>query len=567
MLKLRNVLAAISLAAAFFALAACGGGTTTSGNAGGAVGDAVTLSPDNPIELTALIVTNQMAPAPGNRITEALRERLGVTLVYDILAPDQQDQRIGVMLAAGAELPDLVGVTDLNARLVQGGALLRLDPFLDSGNWPRLAEHIAPVRARLTWTGGGVEDGIYQIPNYNRFYGDPPIMSPTHFGTAFWLQKSVLEWHGFPDLSNMTLDRYFDLIEEYMAAHPTIDGMPTIGFTFPFMGRPWGLTNPPMFLAGFPNNGGVIVREGGIAELYAGSQYAQDFFRFLNQAFLRGLVDPESFTRTVDDYLAALATGRVLGMHDQRWAFGTSYDALVSAGRYERTWVSTTPTFPGRTPWYADRPVLNVNQGFGIAADAENPELILSFIEALLDPEIQILLSWGIAGEDFMIDTNGEFYRTPEQRANANDITWVQHNRLEALLDIMPKMQGTLPDGNAFAPGDQPREFLDGVSDYNRFFLESYGKSTWMDFTNDPPPNPVYYPAWQISMPDGSAAQLANAQLEEAALMHLPRIVMAAPGEFDALWQEYLDFLALIDTAAVEAVITQGLQERIAAGQ
>ncbi|GAB6090574.1 type 2 periplasmic-binding domain-containing protein [Spirochaeta dissipatitropha] len=531
--------------------------------AAGGSGEPYEFSPDRPVTINAWIVTGQMAPDPGNKISRLLRERLGVTINYDITAPDQQLDRIGIMLSSGS-IPELVGATDQNARLTQGGALLRLDPYLDSGKWPMLLEHIEPYRERLSYRGPEVEDGLYQFPNYNRFYGNPPIMSPTHWGTAFWIQKDVLAYHGYPDLENMTLERYFDLIESYMDAHPTIDGMPTIGFSFPMQGRVWGLTNPPLFLAGYPNDGGVMVDDGQ-ARIYADSEYAYKYFKFLNMANDRGLLDPESFTQTLDQYLAKVASGRVLGVHDQRWGFGTAHDALVASGQHERTFAATMPTYEGRDPWYADRDVLNIHQGFGIAANARNPELLLSFLETMLSPEWQTILSWGIEGEDYLVDENGLFYRTEAQRANAESLTWRQANRLEALIDILPKRLGELPGGNAFSPGDQPSEFFDGLNDYDRNFLEAYGKQTWRQFLNDPPQNPAHYPAWQISLADGSAAQLAGQQMEDAAQRYLPRAILTSPGNFDTVWAEYIAALDRVDVAAFEAAITAGVQERIKA--
>ncbi|WP_184745583.1 extracellular solute-binding protein [Spirochaeta isovalerica] len=526
-------------------------------------GEPHVFSPDNPVTIDAWIVTSQTAPSPDNKISKLLKEKLGVTLNYDITTPDQQLDRIGIMLAAGS-IPELVGSTDQQARLVQGGALLRLDDYLDSGRWPLLAEHVRPVRKKLTWTGGGVEDGLYQFPNYNRFYGNPPIMSPIHWGTAFWIQKDVLAFHNYPSLENMTLERYFDMIESYMKANPTIDGAKTIGFSFPMQGRVWGLTNPPLFLAGYPNDGGVMVDDGQ-AKIYANSKYAYDYFKFLNMAHDRGLVDPESFTQTLDQYLAKVASGRVLGVHDQRWSFGTANDALVANGQYERTYAATMPTFPGKKPYYADRDVLNINQGFGIASNAENPELLLDFLEIMLTPEWQTILSWGIEGEDYLVDENGLFYKTQEMRDNFNNLTWKQDNRLEALLDIMVKRQGELPGGNAFAAGDQPGEFFDSLKQYDKDFLAAYGLQTWRQFVNDPPPNPAHYPAWQISPPDGSAAQVANQQLEDAAQRYLSEAVLTDPARFDSVWDEYMAAIDSIDVAAFEAVITEGVQARIRA--
>jgi len=570
MKRLVSIFSLLLLTFVLLALTACSN-DTPAGGVERTPGTRVELSGSNQVTIPTLLVTNQLAPAADNKISALLRERLGVTITYEIVPISEQSTRIATALAGG-HLPDLVGVTEQEGTLVHGGGLLRLDPFLDSGQWPNLAAHVAPYRQRLTWTDGGVPDGIYQFPNFNRFYAhtpEQPILGPVHWGSGFFIQKSVLEWHGFPDTSNMDLDRYFQLIYDYARAHPTIDGMPTIGFTFPaFPGRTWGMTNPPLFLAGHPNNGGVFVFDDHSsttirAEIYAISDYARRYFEILNYWYLRGLIDPEAWTQTEDEYMAKLATGRVLGMHDQRWGFSNAYDALVAEGRYNRTWVPTEPTMDGHSPWYADRDVMNINQGFGISSTAQNPELILTFLDTMLSPEWQIILSWGIEGEDFFVDANGVFYRNDEQRANANDLTWRTHNRLEAFFDVMPKMQGGFPCGNAFSAGDQPGEFLIGLSGYNRFFLESYNKGSWRQFVQAPPSNPVYYPAWQISPPHGSVAQVAGQQLEDAAVEFLPRTISAPAGQFAARWQEYVDRVNMIDVAAFEASITEGLQERM----
>jgi len=538
--------------------------------------DGAVLSPDNPVEISMLIVTNQVAPAPGNRISNLLQERLGVTINYEIVTPEMQAERLSVLIAGGgAGLPDILATSETEARLTSAGAKLRLDPFLDTGRWPNIYEHVAPYRRRLSWTGGGVDDGLYTVPNYNRFYGNPPILGGTHWGSGFFIQKRVLEWHGFPDLSNMTLERYFQLIEEFIEENPyTPEGLPHIGFTFPaFPGRVWGMTNPPMFLAGHPNNGGVII-ENGIASIYADSDYARRYFQFLNEMFNRNslfagdvvLIDPEATTQSQDMYFANIASGRVLGMHDQRWGFGSPHDSLVAAGQFDRTFVATMPTFDGNAPWYADRDVMNIHQGFAISSTVsdERAELLLYFIDTILSEEWQILLSWGEEGIDYHVGPDGIFYRTPEQRLEQDDTIWRQHNRLMAFQDMMPKRQGTLSCGNAFSPGDQPLEFMASLSDYDRWFLEQYNKRTWRDFVNDPPPNPVYYPAWQISVGSGTPAQMASADLEAAALMFLPRMIMATVDEFDGIWAEYLAHIALIDVEAFETAMTEGVQERIA---
>ncbi len=63
----------------------------------------------------------------------------------------------------------------------------------------------------------------------------------------------------------------------------------------------------------------------------------------------------------------------------------------------------------------------------------------------------------GIEGEDYQVGEGGLFTRTEEQRANARDLTWRASNRLEALLDMLPKHNGQFSDGNATARTTSPR--------------------------------------------------------------------------------------------------------------
>ncbi|WP_255491615.1 extracellular solute-binding protein [Actinotalea sp. JY-7876] len=518
-----------------------------------------TLTPSNPTTITTWITSASQVPANDNKITALLEEQLGVTLKYEIVTPDNVDQKIGVMLAGG-EFPDLVGTTDLKMRLLEGGALLPLDDMLETGDYPNLATHVEDDINKMSYSGTEVDPGLYIIPNYNRFYGE--ITGGTYYGPAFWIQKRVLEDAGYPDLENMTLERYFELIENFKAENPETEGIPTVGFELlASTGREWGMTNPPALLSGSPNNGGVIVDEDGNAEIYADKDIARDFYEVLNEQYDAGLVDPESFTLTFDQYTAKLAAGNVLGMHDQGWNFQTASDSLRSAGKDEYTYVPLMPVYDGVEPWYADRDVMNTNQGFGVSASSEQPEKALKFLDIMLSEPWQKVLSWGIEGEDYEVGDDGMFVRTEEQRANARDLTWRASNRLEALLDMLPKHQGQFSDGNAFSPDDQPTEFFETLTDYDRGFMEQYDKKTWREFVNAPPENPKYYPAWNIALSDD--ANQVNQQLTDANVQHLPKIIAGDPAEFDANWEAYVGAIGNIDVQVYEDAINAGIQERL----
>ena len=77
-------------------------------------------------------------------------------------------------------------------------------------------------------------------------------------GPAFWTQKDVLAWDGYSNPK--TLDAYFDLLERYFKAHPTIDGQPTLRFEVHSQDwRSFCLKNAPQHLIGGRNEGDVVV--------------------------------------------------------------------------------------------------------------------------------------------------------------------------------------------------------------------------------------------------------------------------------------------------------------------
>ncbi|MDR1642779.1 MAG: ABC transporter substrate-binding protein [Clostridiales bacterium] len=587
---MKRIISALLAAVLAFSLAACGSGSQPTANQEPATaasqapaaaktaapaadpapaaepaqtGGLPVLSPSNPVTLTTWITSNYAAPSNDNKLTKLLKDKLGVTISYEIITPDNADQKIGVMLAGG-DYPDLVGAVELNARFITGGALIPLDDYLKPDVADVLYTHVEPYWNRLSFDAGDGAKHIYVLPNYNRYYGE--ITGGTNYSASgFWIQKDVLADAGYPDIENMTLDKYFKLIKDYMAKYPTIEGQPTIGFEIlAANGREWGLTNPPEYLAGAPNNGGVIVDSNNVAAIFADKEISKTYYQYLNQMNAEGVVDQETFTQTLDQYLAKLASGRVLGMYDQRWNFGNAYDSLHSAGKDERTYVSLLPVYDGYKPYYADREVMNINQGFGVSVSCQQPDVAVAFLNTLLSEEWQKLLSWGIEGEDYSVGADGLFTRSEAQRNNAKDLVWRASNRLEALLDILPKHQGTYSDGNAYSADDQPTEFFATLVDYDKDFLTKYNKKTWRDFLNQPPDNPVYYPAWNIALPDGSEAQMANTQLTDTSLQFLPKAILAAPSEFESIWSDYVAQIGKINIKAYEDAVNAGIQERIA---
>jgi putative aldouronate transport system substrate-binding protein len=457
------------------------------------------------------------------------------------------DERIGTMLAGG-QYPDIIAQASQQYLMLRGGAFLRLDDLVFNGNYPLLADHVAPFMDKLSWRGGDVPDGLYIFPNYNRYYVRVP--GDTHWGPGFWLQKAVLADAGYPDLTGLTPEGYLKLIEDYAAKNPEINGTKTIGFMVPaYPEHPWAMWNTIPLLAGSPNEGGVIVDytlEVPKANIYAGSQYAYDWFKMLNEANQKGLVYPD-VVRSQDDMNSLIATGAVLGFHHQRWAFSGGIDYLVQEKMYERTYVATMPTFGNIEPWYMDVDVMNQQQGMGISVDAEDPAMLLAFLEVMMTERWQKILYWGIEGEEYFVNDDGLFERTPEMVEQQEQIDWQASNRLLVFRDQLPKHQGFWPDGNPFDAGGSTIDFYNNLSDYDREFLENYNKSTWKEFLNEVRPNPVHYPAWQAQL--STEAQQADQQVQNTMLEFLPQLIFCDPADFDTVWEQYN---AVLDMVPVE---------------
>jgi putative aldouronate transport system substrate-binding protein len=514
------------------------------------------LSPDHPIELSMIVFSYAEQPDfQNNKILRLFREELGVTLNLEIIASNHEE-KIGVMIADGTNYPDIMNVVDVNARFVDAGALYPLDDYLKPNLAANIMEFVGPYKKRMSHISDGK---FYILPNAGRYFSEP--IANTHMGPAFWIQKDVLAEAGYP--SPRTLEEYFKLLEDYKTRHPTIDGQPTIAFSMD-AGAPdkyFTLVNPPEHLIGHPNDGNVVVTNGK-AEVFAGKDYAKRYYQFLNDMWNRGLIDRESFTQNHDQYLAKIGTGRVLGIFDQGWSFSAGTSPLVQREQHHRTYVPMMITYEGYEPYYRDRAVMNVEMGFCVSSTTTKRNEAIAFLNTILEEKWQKILFWGVEGEDYMVDANGRMYLTDAQYNQRQDPVWRAKNSLMVLQDQGPKHQDMFSDGNAFMPTAQPEVIQAYMPAYDIDFLQRYGYKTEVEFTNTPPENRVDYPAWSISLPNSSTAQIALADVLTLQQQYYPKAIVARPGEFEGVWAEFLRELEKTNYRAIEEFLNEQLALR-----
>ncbi len=501
-----------------------------------------------PITFTMFSGDQAQAPTEDNPVVLKVRELTGVTIEFEFLVGDLFE-KMGVIIASG-DFPDLMNPSQARATAMEAGVFMPVEDLIV--NYPNIMSHYEPYLDKMYAASGG--EHIYLMDNYGRYYGD--WVPTSHNGPAFWIQKDVLADAGYPHPK--TLDEYFDLIKNYIEKYPEIDGQPTIGFEIlSFDWRSFCLKNAPQHLIGHPNDGDVVVdQDTYIAELYQDKDYAKQYYKKLNDMYHEGLITVDTFTQNYDQYLAKIATGRVLGMFDQYWNFQDGEKPLKQQEKWERTYVPLGITYDGYTDWYQEAPTFTGGNGMGLTVDCKDPERALQYIDMLLTEDMQKLLQWGIEGVNYQVDDDGMFYRTEEQRANARDRNWVIRNMADQLWNQFPKIQGVFSDGNWCAPGEQPDELLAEQSNYDQAFLTNYGFSRTNEFLSPPPApqSPPYYPVWSFTIEDGSDAKIAINKITELENKYLPRIITEDADKFDQAWTDYV---AMIQDSGYEAYLEE----------
>lgn len=473
-----------------------------------------------------------------NRMLRKIAEKIGAWAKVTWLTGQTADERIGIMIAGG-EYPDLITGSTGTPSLIEANALIAIDEYWD--NYPNIKNYLSEA----DWNKVRHSDGhIYLIPQFGIIKGKE--MATEHWDEAFWIQKKVLIWANFPQIK--TMDQYFDLIEDYMKEHPTTaDGQETVGFTMSTEDwRYFGVENPPLFLTGYPNDGACIIDPETITAIdYNTIPEAYQYYKKMNEAYNRKLVHPETYTMSYDQYISLLSTGRVLGTLDQFWNFNTAVEALEAQGKFEDTYVPLPITIDGeRVDRWHSPAALDVSNGLSITKSCKDIEGALQFINDLLDDEITKMIYWGEEGVDYMVDENGVFYRTEEQRSNIRNTDWVTQNMVSSAYAYFPHYEGLFDDGiNAIDPNQQPGEYYDSLEPVEKELLDGYGYKTFLEFLSPSLPNEPWYPMWSYTNTWTTDTDYGKARAKITELKHeyLPRAMMASPEEFEDIWEEYME--------------------------
>ena len=236
-----------------------------------------------------------------NYIRGIIAQKTGVDLEENWLKQGQSSTEYVTTIIESGDYPDLIDGGDAMQYLYNEGVLVPWDEYIE--RYPNIKE----LYSDEEWDLFRQEDGhIYWANVFDNTYGESK--QTMHNDYAFWIQVRVLEWDNYPVIE--TLDEYFDLLERYSKANPTMpDGTEIIPYTV--LCEDWRyycIESAPVYLNGYLMAAGSLAVDGidsqGTRIIdYDTMPAAQEYFRKLNEEYLAGYIDQEFASQTYNEYI------------------------------------------------------------------------------------------------------------------------------------------------------------------------------------------------------------------------------------------------------------------------
>jgi len=478
-------------------------------------------------------------PEQGTYLGKYLTEKTAARMKWEFPVGDPKT-KLGLMVSSSA-YSDLVDCRNDNQAIYDAKGFIPLDDLIE-----KYGTNIKK------WLGDKIDmcrkpDGhIYWIPALFP-YGDK--IRRTQEDVALYVQKRFLKDNNWPRPKDANV--LFDMLIAYAKKNPTTKGKKTYVWTaMSTTWRDFALTNAPTVFTGHPNDGVADVdwvNGKWKVSLYFTNKAAHDTYKLYNKAFLAGLYDTESFVRDYDQYLAALSAGNILGLTDQRWQFERP-QALLKKQNEDLWYVPVSVVLPGYKEEWNPPPGPQVSEGVGISVNCKDPVTAFKWLDAQASEEFQILKWWGVKGENFSVDKDGYYYRTPAQTAKWKDKNWRDKIFGQTYFtEIVCWDNGSIySDGkNSVAPQNQPSIFYSELTDSEKEVLNAYGVKTWAELLGWPDVKRAsYFPLWTVKIPTGTDIDIVgnqtNGKAHEVRMRYTPLLIMAGPGKYETVWKQFV---------------------------
>lgn len=494
-----------------------------------------------------------------NPVAKAITEATGVTLDVSYPVASQGDAKEDIaLMIANDEYPDMIYAKSSATDLYQAGALIDMTDLIEKYG-PNIKKMYGAEMEKLKWSQD--DPGIYQLS-----YAGVNQKTLTTGGSC-QIQWAALKENDYK--YPKTLDEYEKMIKSYLAAHPkTEDGLDMIGITMSASDWHWMITlgNPAGLIAdASPDNGQWIIDDEYNVHYKHVTDEEKEYFKWLCRMYNEGILDPNFATQTDDDYIAKVASGRVVAITDAEWHYSQCEATLVADGKVDQTYVGLPVTLREDQ---VEKALLyqgtTVGWGIGITKSCEDPVRAIKFLDYLCSDEGQILYHWGIEGENYFLDDDGQPYRTDEEVAKAqSDPDYAKNTGIDNYTGFPIYGTGSYSeDGFPYTP--TTKESV--IANYNtaeKEGCEAMGFEMLTDMFAQPEEFDLlpYSALWAYQQPQ----ELAEKQtiLDEIAWPGLVKCVTGTEDEFDGNWKSMVQELTDNGLADAEEAMTEFLATKL----
>ena len=494
-----------------------------------------------------------------NPVAKAITEATGVTLDVSYPVASQGDAKEDIaLMIANDEYPDMIYAKGSATDLYQAGALIDMTDLIEKYG-PNIKKMYGAEMEKLKWSQD--DPGIYQLS-----YAGVNQKTLTTGGSC-QIQWAALKENDYK--YPKTLDEYEKMIKSYLAAHPkTEDGLDMIGITMSASDWHWMITlgNPAGLIAdASPDNGQWIIDDEYNVHYKHVTDEEKEYFKWLCRMYNEGILDPNFATQTDDDYIAKVASGRVVAITDAEWHYSQCEATLVADGKVDQTYVGLPVTLREDQ---VEKALLyqgtTVGWGIGITKSCEDPVRAIKFLDYLCSDEGQILYHWGIEGENYFLDYDGQPYRTDEEVAKAqSDPDYAKNTGIDNYTGFPIYGTGSYSeDGFPYTPTTK-ESVIANYNEAEKAGCEAMGFEMLTDMFAQPEEFDLlpYSALWAYQQPQ----ELAEKQtiLDEIAWPGLVKCVTGTEDEFDGNWESMVQELTDNGLADAEEAMTEFLATKL----
>ena len=392
---------------------------------------------------------------------KVVKDRFNIEL--NIIAPQVAGEAIYQTRTTSGNLGDIVILDSVHlADCVKTG--LVKDISADLPNYKNLANYTE----QITFYNSGLEGNSGQI------YGIPTEMmntSPTSYSQDVVYSSPLLKWNlyqelGCPEMKD--LEDLIDVLAQMQAAHPTNDaGDPIYGMS---LWPDWdgndnmiGIANVVQLTTWYGEKikGSAILNADGktFSKITDKDKSYYKILKFLNHAYNKGIVDPDSGTQDWNAACAKMSAGQVnLMWYSWQVGFWNSQERLEDGSAFIFIPVADQSYYTEADAYFGSGRAFGVGSG----VDDAKYKTIMEFLDWYASPEGCTFQHVGIEGFNYEVNADGTY-------------TAINTN---ALMDNMPVPAEY--GGAGYSDGNNAiNQWIVGASSVNPITGESYAKDYW----------------------------------------------------------------------------------------